>query len=187
MRNTISFHCLFLAAMLLLSLGLATPARAQSSAIPVCKEIAQVENGDGDIILEVLDMPEHATSHYWLNVGNLGIGDDVIQVFVDPLFKLYIPLGNTLQESLQTLADMQSLFKAAPGSDLQTTGNLSPTFPKDNLEPVRVVYRKLLISKMLEFSVTREGYTRATSVQRSDFNSLVSSLKFYKKLHKKLQ
>ena len=70
---------------------------------------------------------------------------------------------------------------------LQTTGNLSPTFPKDSLEPVRVVYRKLLISKMLEFSVTREGYTRATSVQRSDFNSLVSSLKFYKKLHKKLQ
>jgi hypothetical protein len=38
---------------------------------------------------------------------------------------------------------------------------------------------------MLEFSLERDGYIRATTVSKSDLSALVSGAKFYRKIHPK--
>ena len=56
---------------------------------------------------------------------------------------------------------------------------------KDRLETVTITSRRLLSSKLLSFSVEREGLVRSTFISRADFGSLLVSLKLYKKLHPK--
>ena len=78
------------------------------------------------------------------------------------------------------------LYKEAPGTGIEIQGCLAFGFPKDEkMETVTVTYRKVLLSRMLEFSVRREGYIRSAHVQKSDFGSLVSSVKLHHKLFPK--
>lgn len=58
-------------------------------------------------------------------------------------------------------------------------------FPTDERETVTITTRKVMLSRKLEFSLQREDYIRATYISKSDFASLVGSLKFYRKLHPK--
>ena len=44
-------------------------------------------------------------------------------------------------------------------------------------------YRRSLLSRLLEFSVEREGYIRSTHIQRSDFKAILRGVKFHKKLY----
>ncbi|MBR4585731.1 MAG: hypothetical protein IKO29_03195 [Bacteroidales bacterium] len=156
---------------------------AQESRIPQRLELVEIETDEGDTQLEVFNMPEDGQNHYYLSVGRLGIGDEIIQVQFDPLFELFIPLGDKLADSMDVLSLLQELFKQSPGASLEVPGCLAVGFPKDESEPVKVTFRKLLLTRMLEFSVERDGYLRATHVSRSDFNSLVNSLKFYRRIH----
>ena len=54
---------------------------------------------------------------------------------------------------------------------------------------MKVTSRKLLSAKILEFSLPSgsEGMVRATHIQKSEFGSLLTSLKVYRKLHPKEQ
>ena len=122
---------------------------------------------------------------YYLSVGHLGIGDAVIQVNFDPLYELFIPLGNTLDEALETLKDLQDLYRTEPGTVTTVPGCLAFGFPDGNIDDVKVTYRKQIFSNLLEFTLEREGYQRSTFVNKSNFNSIVSGVKFYKKLHPK--
>ena len=64
-------------------------------------ELATVESEAGGVThteLMVFKMQDAGT--YWLSVGNLGIGGEIIQLDFDPVFELFIPLGNTLEEAL---------------------------------------------------------------------------------------
>ena len=158
---------------------------AQESQIPQALEIAQVETDSGFTAYQVLDIPADGLHHYFLDVGTLGFGDEIIQVNIDPLFRLYIPLGDTLAEAREKLEELKDFYKAKPGTSFQLTGSLAPMLPGDVLEPVTVTSRKILLSRSLEFSVERDGYIRATYVQRSDFNTLVGAVKFYSKIHPK--
>ena len=163
---------------------------AQTSKIPQRNEIVQISSDDEDTvnpdIFEVFDQPVDGQHHYYLSVGHLGFGDEVVQVLFDPIFELFIPLGDTLDEAIATMESLKALFKEKPGTVMEVEGCLAFGFPNsDKLEKVTVTYRKLLLSKNLMFSVEREGYIRATYVARSEFNSLVSGVKFYKKLHPK--
>ena len=118
-------------------------------------------------------------------MGHLGIGNDVIQVQVDPLSELFIPLGGTLAEASETLNQMKDLYKREPGETIEMQGCISVLFPSDKLETVNVTSRKFLLSRMLEFSVGREGFINATHIGKSDFNSLVTTFNFYRKVHPK--
>ena len=158
---------------------------AQISRIPQRLELVQIEVNDGERNLEVFDMPRDGESHYYLSVGTLGIGDEVVQFHIDPLFELFIPLGDTLDEAMETLGGIQELFKSSPGTSMLVDGCLAAGFPNDKVEPVKVTYRKLLLSRILEFSLEQEGFVRMTQVSRMDFKSLVSSLKMYRKIHPK--
>ena len=162
---------------------------AQKSKIPTIIDIVSVENEDSSVnetVLELFNMPKDGENHYYLNVGPLAFGDEIIQVQLDPASMLYLPVGDTLEESMEMLLRMKGLFKEAKGSSIEVQGCLTIGFPNEKkMEPVKVTYRKGIISNQLEFSVERDGYIRATYVTKSNINTLISSLKFYRKLHKK--
>ena len=158
---------------------------AQDKKIPQRLELAEVEVNDGEVELEVFNMPEDGQNHYYLSVGHLGFGDDIVQVNIDPLYELFIPLGDTVAESLEMMKKMQGLFKSPKGTYIEVPGCLALAFPNDQRETVKVTYRRPLVTRLLEFSVERNGYIRAAHINKAEFNSLVSSVKIYKKLHKK--
>lgn len=166
---------------------------AQETKIPQRLELVTVdlELGDEDSFLsteenlEVFNMPVDGVNHYYLSVGHLGIGDDIIQFNIDPIFELFIPIGDTVAEAQEYLQGLQALFKGPKGKNMEIEGCLSAAFPNGNMEKVTVTYQRVLLTNLLEFSVERQGYTRATHIPKSQFNSLVRSLKFYRKLHPK--
>ena len=51
---------------------------AQESIIPAIKEIATVEQND-DTILDLFSMPLEGEIQYYLCVGSLGLGDEVVR------------------------------------------------------------------------------------------------------------
>lgn len=158
---------------------------AQVSRFPQRLELTQIEINDGELTLEVFNMPSEGQAHYYLSVGRLGLGDEVIQVNIDPVSELFIPLGDTLSDAMDKLKELQAMYKTSPGTSTEVTGCVAVGFPNDKLEPVKVTYRKVLLSNMLEFSVERQGYIRSAHVSKSDFGSLVTSMKMYRKIHPK--
>ena len=78
----------------------ATPLLASAQVIEKAAqrlELAKVETEEGSIStseIEVFKMNDNGT--YWLSVGGLGIGTDLIQLQFDPVYELFIPLGNNL-------------------------------------------------------------------------------------------
>lgn len=160
-----------------------TAASAQGNKLPQIYEIAEVSSDNAS--LEAFSMIKDSVRTYYLSVGNLGVGNEVVQFNIDPLSNLYIPLGNSLDEAVESLERIKALYKEPNNSTSTVEGCLEWAFPGKNVETVTVVHSKNLLSNSLRFSVEREGYLRATYVDKSDFNSIVSSVKFYRKLHKK--
>lgn len=162
---------------------------AQNSKIPTILDVVSIESEDNEIsetVLEIFNMPKDGENHYYLNVGTLAFGDEIIQVQIDPASMLFIPLGNTLDESMEMLLRMKDLFKEPKGSSIEVQGCLTIGFPNDKkLEPVKLTYRKAIVSSQIEFSVKRDGYIRATYFTKGNISSLITSLKLYRKFHKK--
>lgn len=147
------------------------------------EEIADVETGDGDISLSVFSMLSGEQRCYYLCVGELGAGDEVLQVLFDPVYKLFIPIGSTLEESIETLEELKARFQSEPDTKIQMEGCFAPILPNDERETVSVTTKKFLFSKKLMFSLEREGYIRATYVSKSDFGSILRSVKWYSRLN----
>jgi hypothetical protein len=148
-------------------------------------EIATVEHEDGEE-LQVFYMPEK--KQYYLQAGHLGVGTDIVQVNFDPVYILYIPLGETLEGAQARLEELKAHVKAPRGAVMETQGCLCFGFPnEEELEPVTVTARRLIISRQLEFSVTRGDWVRATFIPRADISALLNGVKIYRKLHPKEQ
>lgn len=149
-------------------------------------ELATVETELGGFEtaqLEVFQMHDDGT--YWLSVGHLGIGSDLVQLQFDPVFELFIPLGNSLEEALAKMKELQAFYKKPRLSTMEVQGCLAAMYPGENLEPVTITSRRLLGTKILSFSLQRDDFVRATYISKADFGSLVFSLKAYKALHPK--
>lgn len=131
--------------------------------------------------LEVFQMRDSGT--YWLSVGHLGIGTDLLQLQFDPVFELFIPLGNTLEEALAKMKEFQAFYKKPRLSTMEVEGTLAAMYPGEKFEPVTITSRRLVGTKILSFSVKRDDLVRATYISKADFNSLVFSLKAYKAIH----
>ena len=168
---------------LICAVVLAASAFAQSSLFRHRLEIASVNTEENGVNLQVFKMGD--TGRYYLSVGTLGIGDDYIQVQIDPISELFIPLGDNLGEAYEALQGIQACYTMDDGESSQIDGCLSIAYPNDQLEPVRLTYMKLPLSNILEFSISRGEWIRATHVPRMEFRSLVNGVKFYKKLHQK--
>lgn len=149
-------------------------------------ELANVETQIGGYEtaeLEVFKMNDSGT--YWLSVGHLGIGTDLVQLQFDPVFELFIPLGDSLEEALATMKELKAFYKKPRLTTMEVQGCLAAMYPGENLEPVTITSRRLLGAKILSFSVQRDDFVRSTYISKSDFGSLVFSLKAYKTLHPK--
>lgn len=147
-------------------------------------EIAEVEINDGDVSLAVYDVPDADQHAYYLCVGRLGIGDDIVQIQIDPLFQLFIPLGGTLEEAQAKMEEFRGVANMPSGEGMETLGTLALTTPvTGKLEPVYLNSRRFIFQRIIEFSVKRDGYVRATHISRGNFSSLLSGLKLYRKIH----
>lgn len=148
------------------------------------RDIVTQEDENGNTGLSLFSMPEEGQDHYYLSVGNLGIGDEIIQINFDPVFNLFIPLGDTLDEAQQKLEELNMLAKQPKGTVLETEGCLAFPYPNDDLETVTVTSRRtFFIFKKLEFSVIHGGLLRSTYISRSEISSMITSLKIYRHLH----
>lgn len=143
----------------------------------------ETEYGENSLSGEIEVFQMKDTGAYWLSVGHLGIGGDIVQINFDPVYELFIPLGNTIEEAIETMTDLKAFFKTPRLTTKQIKGCLAAMYPSDNMETVTLTSRRLLGSKIVEFSVKRDDLVRANYINKSNFGSLLSSLKFYKKLH----
>ena len=145
-------------------------------------EIAELES-DGNTSLQVFYMDDESPRTYYLSVGHLGIGGDIVQLQVDPLFELFIPLGNSLEEAVDNIQQLKEFCNEPRLSAMELSGSFALAYPADPYETVTVTARRMLLSKILEFSIPREGFVRAVYVARSDLAGILTSLKLYRKLH----
>lgn len=149
-------------------------------------EITTIESGDDGLAsteYEVFKMNDNGS--YWLSVGHLGIGGDIVQLQFDPVYELFIPLGDTIDEAIGTMQDLKALYKLPKLSTTEVKGCLAAAYPSENLETVTLTNRRFLASKLLEVSVKRDDLIRATYINKSSLGALLNGLKFYKKLHPK--
>ena len=151
-------------------------------------EIAQVEAEIAESIetsLEVFYMDDESPRVYYLSLGNLGVGTDIVQINFDPLFELFIPLGGTLDEAIARMEEIKDFYNEPRLATTELTGCFALAYPNDDLVTVTVTRRQMVFTKLLEFSLPTgsEGIVRATHISRSDFSSLLSGLKLYRKLH----
>jgi len=157
-------------------------ASAQDSALPYRLEISSVES-DEQIQLEAFQLIKDGVSSYYLSVGHLGVGNEIIQISFDPLFELFIPIGNTLDEAIETMEDMKEHYGQPSSETFEMPGCLAVAFPTDDLQPITVVPKQVFLTRNLIFKMEYEGYERNTYVPRSNFMSVLSGLKLYRKIH----
>lgn len=154
-------------------------------------EIAQLENDTAidAIEMEVFYMNDEDPRMYYLSLGHLGVGTDIVQIDFDPAFELFVPLGGTLQEAIAKMEEIKTWFKEDRLTEKELTGLFSVAYPTGDPVTITVTSRRLLASKILEFSLPTgsEGIVRATHISKTEFGSLLSTLKIYKKIHPKQQ
>lgn len=149
-------------------------------------EIVEVEISNSDVTLSIFDMPEGDQHNYFLDLGVLGIGDAFLQLHLDPLSHLFIFLGNTLAEAQVAIDDLKAFAKEPHGTTREMVGTLSVGNPLTGTpEPLYLTVRKGLVSRNVEFCIHRGNYIRSTLIAKADLGSVASSLKIYRKLHKK--
>lgn len=156
---------------------------AQMSSFPAVYELATLELENGDIY-EVVRIPKDSVNHYFLHLGSMAIGGRVIAFDVDPVNRLYIPLGTTLKDAIARMEELKALLKQPKGTTMDIQASFGPFFPKEKMQTVHVTTRKLL-GTSLEFVIDKDGYKRVSSISKSDFSGLLLTTKLYSKTHKK--
>ena len=99
--------------------------------------------------------------------------------------RLFIPLGNDLTTAIGKLEDLKTLYKEPSGTTRIIEGNFAAIFPDDRLEPIEVTRQQVFLTNQLQFVIQKEDHVRAAYMTRSDFNAILSGVKFYGNLHPK--
>lgn len=148
-------------------------------------EIAQVESEDHDTMMEVFYMNDESPRTYYLSLGHLGVGTDLLQVNIDPVYEAFIPLGANIEQTIAKLQEIKEMYKLPRLDSTEITGYFSALYPGGEPMVFTVTSRRFIFSRFLEFSipVENEDLVRATNIYRSDFNSLLTSVKIYKAIH----
>ena len=157
---------------------------AQTSKLPIVNEIVSLENENTGVTMDVVNIPLDGVNRYFLHVGNMGIGDKIVQVELDPVYRLYIPLGNNITDAVAAMEDLKTLYKEPKGTMREIQGSFKPFFPSEETETVQVYRHQPLLTNQLQFVIERDGYTRVAYLPKSTFNSLLSGLKSYGRMHK---
>ena len=83
----------------------------KSSLLRQRMEIVELESETSNVNLQVFYMNDENPRVYYLSLGNLGVGIDLVQIDFDPVFELFIPLGGTLEEAI---AKMEEILRNFP-------------------------------------------------------------------------
>lgn len=166
---------------LLIGMVTATGLFAQNSSIPMVLDIASVDTDGKET--EVVNIPRDGVNCYYLHVGSMGIGNSIISVDVDPIDRLFVPLGNTLSEAILKMEELKALLKEPKGTSIEIQASFGPLFPSDSLQAVKVSRFQPLITNYLEFTINQGEFDRIAHISRADFNALLSGVKFYGKIH----
>ena len=166
-----------------LALLCTTTLLAQSGKFPIFKEIASVEHDNTGEVFQLVNVPVEGVNHYYILVGRMGIGDLVFQIDIDPVNLLYIPLGTTITDALAYMEELKTLYKEPKGTMREIQASFQPFFPGQELQTIKVYRHQPLLSNQLQFVIECDGYQRVAYLNKSDFNALMSGLKFYGKLY----
>ena len=156
---------------------------AQTSKLPLIKEITSITNENTGQSVTIVNIPVDDVNHYWLDAGNMGIGDKVVQVEVEHIYRLYIPLGDNITDALKTMEELKALYKEPKGTMREIQASFKPFLPGEGLETVKVYRHQPLLTNQLQFVIERDGYDRVAYLDKSDFNALLSGLRFHGKLY----
>ena len=156
---------------------------AQTSQPPVVKEIVSLTSESTGQTVDVVNIPIDGVNRYFLHVGNMGIGDKVVQVELDPVYRLFIPLGNNITDAVAAMEDLKTLYKEPKGTMREIQGSFKPFFPTEETETVQVYRHQPLLTNQLQFVIERDGYSRVAYLDKSDFNALLNGLKLHGKLY----
>ena len=168
----------------LLAMTLAISAFAQGSILKPVLTITETTIHGGPEKISVFDFPEEGQHHYFLDAGILGVGDDIIQVNIDPVFRLFVPLGNTLADAQDKLEEFIAMAKQPVGTEIETTGTLALANPSmGDYEAVYVTTRSGIFQRIVEFSIRRDTYIRGTFIAKSELKALLTGMKIYSKIH----
>lgn len=168
-------------AAMLLGTGLL---KAQKPALQARATIASVEDETSQYEVFPLIMPD-GSKQYYLSLGNVFVGDHKIGVDV-PVAELFVYLGANLNETLSTMEEIKTWFKEPVDTEHHVGGRLAIGQPDGTLEEIEVETSKGLFGgKYLEFEVERSGADLYATIGKANFSSLVSGVKFYRKLHPK--
>ena len=150
-------------------------------------ELVSVESEIGEAFTTELSVFQMDDDHsYWLSVGHPGIGRELVQLKFDPVYEMFIPLGDTLDDAIGTMKDLLDIYNKPRLYSTEVQGCLAAMYPdSEKLEPVSITSRRVLLTKILSFSVQRDDLVRSTFIDRADFSSLVTSLTLYRKIHPK--
>ena len=132
---------------------------------------------------EVFSVAAGEATHYYLSVGRPGMGSATVQVYLDPASEMFLPLGKTLDEAIQTLERLKALCEEKSGSTTMMEGCVAVGVPRGAMEPLEVTTRRALWNKQLELSVMRENYRRTAFLSRSEIVSLLGGVRLHRKLH----
>lgn len=110
---------------------------AQSSKLPVVKDIVVIENENTGQAVSVVNIPLDGVNRYFLHVGNMGIGDKIVQVEVDPVYRLYIPLGNNITDAVAAMEELKTLYKSPREQCGRSRAASSPSSPRKRPRPSR--------------------------------------------------
>jgi len=171
--------------LLLAVMSLMTSVQAMSSLLFSRNTLVEVGPDEETTSLEVFSIPQEGETLYYLSVGQMAIGNRIIQVYADPVSELFIPLGTSLDEAMKTLETLYDFFKMPKGSVNEVLGCLNPLQPKEDTEFVKVYSGKQLFSRYVEFTIERDKYLRVAQISKGEFRNLMSSMKIYRKLHPK--
>ena len=156
---------------------------AQTNKLPAVMEIVSVEDDNTGQTVEVVNIPIDGANRYYLHVGNMGIGGKIVQIELDPVYRLYIPLGNNITDAVAYMQRLKTLYKEPKGTMREIQGSFKPFFPAGELETVQVYRHQPLLTNQLQFVIERDGYMRVAYLDKSQFNSLLKGLKLYGKIH----
>lgn len=170
-------------ASLFIALICTTSLFAQNSQLPVVKEIVSITNENTGRTVDVVNIPVEGVNRYFLHVGNMGIGDKVAQIELDPVYRLYIPLGNNITDAVAAMEALKTLYKEPKGTMREIQGSFKPFFPTEETETVQVYRHQPLLTNQLQFVIERDGYSRVAYLDKSDYNSLLNGLKLHGKLY----
>lgn len=146
--------------------------------------IVELDNDNHLGTISVFNMPEEGQNHYYLCLGPMGLGDEIIQITLDPVSQLFIPLGCSLEEAQAQLEAFKAQVTGPAGEVTEVTGVLAIGNPSmADPETITVTSRRLIFTRQLEFTAQREGYLRAAFITNSELGTMLNGVKFHRKLY----